>query len=1163
MNSTSVNRLRFGMAAALLFAAPAVRARAQTALLLPLKRTAYQTNESIHLAVVRSAPKALPAGDLTLTVTGRDGSRMTFALSVGAVPVVGKDARTTEHVYLNARLLRPGRYTIEAAVDGATAAAELELYSHLRRSAFKLINWGRARGKDQLVEGEDSLGFNLFYGHYAADEEANFIRAGVDFIRCCTMGGGHQMDLRAECDWSDPYVSRGGAVRVVRQALAERTRGNVLGVHFYDEPGLTHLKHPVTGEHTPHGIPSQVRSYRSAFGREPPPYHKVDPNNPRHVARWAHWARWKLGFMNAAWKLAQWGVSYVRPDFLSTTQSQYGWSAFTDGYYFNVVRCLPVTSGHGGYHDYGLDQFNPSFFLEMARARDLGKPCWYLPTWYGNTTAEQFRLEQYLCFQTGIQGLMTPPDIDPYQPSKKPAAQGVVESNKLAARLGTIFTTMPPTRPPVAMLYSLSHLIHKQTLDRTVNYAHGDRHGRNLPLVYLAGKTIQQPFLPIVEEDVLDGTLAAGHKAVILTGIDHLDGEVVSALETFAADGGLVLLTGDCTVNIKGAVNLAVTPKLPDQAVVDRLLAEKKYGELPPYTKLAKQFEGAKPLADAIRAELAKAKIRPVFACDNRAIVATRQAAGDIEYLFAVNAAIDPAGPRLNTAAATATIDLPADGRPVYDAVLGRPTAQFKKAGGQLRGAFRFGPGQMRVFARTRRPIGAVKALTPVLRRDYTNTDAPLSVETGAVLLAADGGGVLSGSAPLRIRLIDPLDKARCDLYRATRLGMLRLSLPLAANDPAGQWTVSVRELLSGTQSSVTFGYRPARRCGAMAGLKRRAVCFGRDRDNIFRFFRVHRSVTIVQGTGDYNTAAARRLAEILKPWDVQCTIVQAADVNRPRQIPDEAAKTWVGLQFGRVNPKKPAIGHVGFDLAGPVILLGTGEDNPLIAHLLKHGFLPYAPKAGEFPGRGRGLLAWQRDAVGHGQESVTVIAHDAEGMHEAVGTLYEALAGIEPVRPLVIPTATHLTPARRADVAPQLKIAWQVSLPDRAVAMKPDGRGLIVLSRDESLSAVSADGKAAPAKPLTPQEYRRKADEMKPTPDAAAQKAARAHPVPGRIVKFASSRGQIVAIGYWGGLVRVIGGDGKVTGARQFAHDVSGLAWMGETLVVGLSDGRVLGLGG
>ncbi|HUT01508.1 MAG TPA: hypothetical protein VM031_03575, partial [Phycisphaerae bacterium] len=512
--------LATALAGAVFLFSSSASAAGKVELKFPLGRTAFQTNELIHLAVVRSGAEALSAGDLKLTVTGDDGSKLAFTLAVPAVPVVGKDARATEHVYLNGRLLRPGQYDVEVAADGATAKAKIGVYSHIRRSAFKLMPWGRSKGAQQLVEGEDSLGFNLIYGAYTVDKEGNFIRAGADYMRCCTMSGAHQMDLRMECDWSDPYVTRGGAVRVVREALMDRRASNTIGVHYYDEPGLTHLKHPVTGERTPHGIPSQHRSYESAFGRKPLAYHKVDPKNPEHVARWRHFAYWKLGFMDASWKLAQFGVSYVRPDYISATQSQYGWTAFTDGYYFNVARCLPIVSGHGGYHDYGLMLFNPSYTLEFARARDFAKPCWYLPCWYGNTTSEQFRLEQYLSFQTGIQGLQTPPDIDPFEPAKKPAAEGVVESNKLAARLGTIFHTMPVTRPPVAMLYSLSHIVHAQTLDRTLNYAHADDHVRALGFTYLAGKMIQQQFLAVVDEDVVDGTLAANHKAVILASID-------------------------------------------------------------------------------------------------------------------------------------------------------------------------------------------------------------------------------------------------------------------------------------------------------------------------------------------------------------------------------------------------------------------------------------------------------------------------------------------------------------------------------------------------------------------------------------------------------------------------------------------------------------------
>ena len=67
----------------------------------------------------------------------------------------------------------------------------------------------------------------------------------------------------------------------------------------------------------------------------------------------------------------------------------------------------------------------------------------------------------------------------------------------------------------------------------------------------------------------------------------------------------------------------------------------------------------------------------------------------------------------------------------------------------------------------------------------------------------------------MQIRLIDPLGQVRCDLYRATDRGTLKIDLPLAANDPAGQWKLQVRELLSGKEGAATFAYQPAGQCGA------------------------------------------------------------------------------------------------------------------------------------------------------------------------------------------------------------------------------------------------------------------------------------------------------------------------------------------------------------
>jgi hypothetical protein len=1138
--------------AIVLLALPAIAHAAKADVLLPLGRSVYQTNEWIDISVVRSDTQPLKAGELILTLASADGSKLSYTF-----PVKAADKQATEHLHVNGALLRPGKYTVEVAVDGARASTDIDVFTHLRKSDFRLINWGRAEGKDQLVQGEDSLGFNLFYGNNGPNSDASaFMRAGVDFMSNCTMSGAHQMDLRMECDWSDPYVTRGGTVRVVRRAFQDRTRGNVPGVHFYDEPGLTW----VNG--TPHGVPSQLRSYVAAFGREPIDFTKVDPKNPEHVKAWRQWARWKLSFMDAAWKEAQFGVRMVRPDYLGLTQSQYGWTAFTDGYYFNVARSLAINSGHGGYDDYGPGYFNPSFTLEMARAHDFTKAEWYLPQWYGNTPSDRFRMEQYLSFQTNVQGMMSPPDLEPA--TNASARQGIVESNHLMQRLGPIFTTMPVTRPPVAMLYSLSQAIHTQTKDRTINYAHAIPQGLNLPLTYLAGKVLQQQFLGVVEEDILDGTVANEHKALILTSLDYLDPKVIAALEDYATNGGLVLMTGDCTIGIKGAKKLAVAPRIPDQDKIDQLRKEKKpWSEFAPYETTGKYLEGAQALAKAIKPELEKIGIKPPLESDVPSIIVTRQQAGDIEYIFAVNATYDGSKGEKNglkTTTAKLRMDGLFGGRKVYDALVGGPVAEFKEEGeGKVAGEFRFGPGQMRVFARTTSwAPGGIHIASPVIERDLTREKDPIRLEISTTM-TADHGGALSGSVPLHIQVFDPNRIVRHDLYRATKLGQLSLTLPLAANDPAGTWSVSIEDLVFKTSAAMTFVYTPPARAGALAGATHRAVYFGNDLDNIFRFARLHRHVTIVKGTAPYHAAAAERLTKILEPWGVKCQVVDTTTAGKARTLTEDEAKTWVGLGFGRVkagadNP--PA--QVGFAVQGDVILLGNPEDNVIIKYLNENKFLPYAPKAGSFPGTGRGMVAWQRDGVGHGQESVTLIAHDADGLSEAVGTFYEAVAGLDPLTKWELPEKnTLMVPKKAVAHVPAASHVWMANLPDRVEAIKVGKGELTVLTHDGTLATVGADGKVTGRKTVAPADLEATRKELAPG-DLAVETAAKEQARPDRMLKLAARDGERLAVGYWGGTLRTVEG-GKVTSETQLPQDVTALAWLDGQPVAGLANGQVM----
>jgi hypothetical protein len=467
----------------------------------------------------------------------------------------------------------------------------------------------------------------------------------------------------------------------------------------------------------------------------------------------------------------------------------------------------------------------------------------------------------------------------------------------------------------------------------------------------------------------------------------------------------------------------------------------------------------------------------------------------------------------------------------------------------------------MRVFARTARPVGGVRVMTPLPRRDLTKTDQPLTVDIAAVLVD-DQGQVLSGSAPLQVRLTDPLGQTRYDLFRATDQGTFKLTLPLAINDPAGEWKVEVRELLSGSAATAPFKNAVPPVCGAMAGGKPRAVVFGNDRDNVFRFFRTHQDVKLVVGTSDFDQAAAQRLTEVLKPWGVRCSVVKAADVNKPRPLTAEEALTWVGLDASRAKPgTENAVSLVGFDVQGSVVLIGTPEDNPLIGFLQKQKFLPYQPDAANFPGRGRGYLSWQRDAIGANQESVALLAYDGEGMAEAAGTMAEAVAGMEPLTRLTLPKASTITAASKASTPKTLAAAWTVSLPDRAAAFKVSDKQLSVLTADGTLARIDAAGKMVKQEVLAPADIAKMVPGMQTAPDAAALKLTQQKSPADRIVKTVAVRDGRMAVGYWGGLVQVWNGQGELQSSQQLSQDITGLAWLDDQLIVGLANGQVLGL--
>jgi hypothetical protein len=182
--------------------------------------------------------------------------------------------------------------------------------------------------------------------------------------------------------------------------------------------------------------------------------------------------------------------------------------------------------------------------------------------------------------------------------------------------------------------------------------------------------------------------------------------------------------------------------------------------------------------------------------------------------------------------------------------------------------------------------------------------------------------------------------------------------------------------------------------------------------------------------------------------------------------------------------------------------------------------------------------------------------------MGEAVGTLYEAAAGLEPLTRFDLPRANSVAAATKRPAAKEAAIAWQIALPDRALAMRAGEDGqLRVLSWDGTLSRIDAAGKIISQQPVAAAEMPKISQELQTSPDARAVQLGKQRAPAGRIVKHVAAQKDLMAVGYWGGTLEVHGSDGSTISRQLLTQDITGLAWLGGRLVVGLADGRVVAL--
>jgi len=252
-------------------------------------------------------------------------------------------------------------------------------------------------------------------------------------------------------------------------------------------------------------------------------------------------------------------------------------------------------------------------------------------------------------------------------------------------------------------------------------------------------------------------------------------------------------------------------------------------------------------------------------------------------------------------------------------------------------------------------------------------------------------GKAIDASFPLEVRLLDPGGATALEIYRAAAPALTGAYV-IPANAPEGNWTLRVRELVSGAAAEARVAVQAgegARHSVVAATLDARKV-LTYEPERIRSFFgKKGPAIAIPLGPAQaWVRPVAERCATFLARRGQETRIVPAEQVLRTPGPWDAEKPVIDGSRLWRGDVVAPGV------LAdAPLILLGRRGENVFIDALIGRDAL-VAPVSDSFPGPKRALLSWTRRAFSNEHDTVCVLACDEEGLAAGVDELAAILEG-------------------------------------------------------------------------------------------------------------------------------------------------------------------------
>jgi outer membrane protein assembly factor BamB len=508
-----------------------------------------------------------------------------------------------------------------------------------------------------------------------------------------------------------------------------------------------------------------------------------------------------------------------------------------------------------------------------------------------------------------------------------------------------------------------------------------DFYGCQLFDAYASLSSASYPPTVLCEEDVERGRLLEGDKVLVVVGQTvPLPEKVVSGIADFQRSGGTVLVA-DAGVEIPGARPLSVSFKAFHETHQPHGWRYHTAAGGPAIYD--RTFAAAAPKAKALREALAGI-LPPVAECANLRVQLSTLKNGAGRYLFAINMTPLPTDPKKPTGWWDGVPDqygvlpirekilLPPGASAVYD-VLSGAEVPLSPDGDKRAIEADFAIVPAKLYALLPERIAKVSlSATPAVRPGES-----VRLRAGVV---GPAGAPLDAAVPLRLAFKDPAGKEKYCLYRAFAKAGAEELLPVAINDAPGAWTLEVTELFSG--KTAALGVEVRGEAKLPASLSRElgpvVVC---DATHVAGLLRSKKTLLIVaDGEAPGLSRAASKIEEALRAKGIACELKEAKEL------------------LGDGKPTEPKREGFAFHLPsvrGNLILLSLPGGGALAGPLWTSR-LPIRHLTENYPGKGRGLVAYAWSPFS-GQEDVILLgAGDESGLEKAVSKLLE-LSGTKP----------------------------------------------------------------------------------------------------------------------------------------------------------------------